>query len=364
MQILHTEASQGWGGQEIRILREAEGMRKRGHEVIFAVHPKAKLAEFASKAGFKVFLIPFKMSKFITCLLHLFLIIKKCNIHLVNTHSSTDAWIGGAAARCAGCVAIRTRHLSTPIKKGLNSRVLYNWLADGVVTTCQEVVEVIRKQAHLTPERCQSIPTGVNPDCINIDQQEVEQFRLSHGLNPADILVGTLCVLRSWKGISDLLKTAALLKHQPSIKWMIIGSGPGDDHYRKEALQLGLENVIFTGYVDPPFNALAALDIFLLLSTANEGVSQASLQAAYLRKPLITTATGGLKEVSIPGRTGFVVDNHAHQAVADHVLTLAKDHEMRLRLGENAHQLVMDQFTLDNTITSMEKFYLPFLLKQ
>jgi hypothetical protein len=33
MFIVHTEASCGWGGQEIRILTEAEGMIERGHRV-------------------------------------------------------------------------------------------------------------------------------------------------------------------------------------------------------------------------------------------------------------------------------------------------------------------------------------------
>ena len=37
MPILHTESSNGWGGQEIRILKEAIGLRSRGHEIVFAV---------------------------------------------------------------------------------------------------------------------------------------------------------------------------------------------------------------------------------------------------------------------------------------------------------------------------------------
>ena len=39
MRILHTEASLGWGGQEIRILTEAAGMIARGHSVELAARP-------------------------------------------------------------------------------------------------------------------------------------------------------------------------------------------------------------------------------------------------------------------------------------------------------------------------------------
>ena len=37
MRIVHTEASCGWGGQEIRILDESQGMRARGHEIMLLV---------------------------------------------------------------------------------------------------------------------------------------------------------------------------------------------------------------------------------------------------------------------------------------------------------------------------------------
>lgn len=358
MRILHTEASQGWGGQEIRILKEAKGMRKKGHEVFFAVHPKAILAEKALKEGFEVYFIPFKMSRFIPVAYKLIRLILKKRIDLINTHSSIDAWIGGAAARLTRRKVIRTRHLSASIKKGLNSLVLYNLLADGVATTCKEVEQKIRSQAHLPPHRCLSIPTGIEPKSMNLQPELVADFRASLGINPDDCVVGTLCVLRSWKGISDFLKTAAALKNDSAIKWLIIGSGPGDDYYRKEAAALGLEeSVIFAGHLDPPFTALAAVDIFVLLSTANEGVSQASLQAAYLKKPLITTATGGLKEVTLSGKTGFIVPINAPDQVAEKIKLLANDPSLRKQLGDNASELVLNQFTLEDTVESMEALY-------
>ena len=299
------------------------------------------------------------MSRFVPCLAKLIPLIRKKDIDVINTHSSIDAWIGGAAGRLTRRSVVRTRHLSTSIKKGWNSLVLYNWLADGVATTCEEVVSVIRSQAKLPIERCRSIPTGVNPNLVQTDPAKVEEFRRSHGILPEDCVAGTLCVLRSWKGISDLLQAACLLKSDRSIKWLIIGSGPGDSHYRQEAQRLeGLEEqVIFAGHIEPPYTALAAVDIFLLLSTANEGVSQASLQAAFLEKPLITTPTGGLKEVSIPGKTGFIVPKNSPKDVADRVSQLAQDPELRFELGRGAKQLVLKKFLLGRTVSSMEKFY-------
>jgi dihydroorotate dehydrogenase len=45
--ILHTEWSEGWGGQEIRILLEMKEHRKQGHGVYLLCPPRTKLAEEA-----------------------------------------------------------------------------------------------------------------------------------------------------------------------------------------------------------------------------------------------------------------------------------------------------------------------------
>ncbi len=358
MKILHTESSPGWGGQEMRILAEAEGMRARGHQVILAVQEGGGLIHPAREAGFLVYEIPFKKARFFQGLYQLMRLIRKHGIEIVNTHSSIDAWIGGVAGKISGCRVIRTRHLSTPIRKGLNSRILYNWLADQVVTTCERVVGMIQEQAKLPKSRCRSIPTGVDPDKITHKEDEVSAFRKQLGVAPEECLVGTLCVLRGWKGVSDLLKAAKLLEDVPNLKWVIVGSGASENHFRREWKEFGLEDkVIFTGHISPPYTALAAMDIFVLLSWANEGVSQASLQAAWLEKPLVTTAVGGLPEVCISDETGIQVPKRDPQAVAAAVKRLLQDPELRKRFGKNAKELVQSRFTLAHTLDQMEEIY-------
>ncbi|MFI5333960.1 MAG: hypothetical protein ACHQT8_02190 [Chlamydiales bacterium] len=60
MRILHTESSAGWGGQEMRILRESEGLRARGHEISFAIAKNGGLVARARKEGFSVKELSFK----------------------------------------------------------------------------------------------------------------------------------------------------------------------------------------------------------------------------------------------------------------------------------------------------------------
>jgi glycosyltransferase involved in cell wall biosynthesis len=164
--------------------------------------------------------------------------------------------------------------------------------------------------------------------------------------------------MRSWKGINVLLEAANQLRDIPHLRWVIIGGGHAEIHHQK-AKELKLEGIVhFTGHLDNPFPAIGSLDCFTLLSTANEGVSQAILQAAYLKKPLIATPTGGLSEVCLHEKTGILVPVFDPEAVAKAVLRLKENEALRKHFGEKAHRLVLDRFTLKNTLDQMEEVYL------
>lgn len=357
MRILHTESSNGWGGQEIRILSEAEGMRRRGHEVFFAVARGGGLVSKAREKGFVVYEITFKKRAALKTLPQLISILKKHDIDLVNTHSSLDSWMGAISARLCKVPVLRTRHLSTAIRKGLNSRLLYKTLSDYVVTTSSGVISAICEQSGLSPTLCRCIPTGVDPSALTVSDDEVRAFREKLGVKESDVLVGTACFVRSWKGIGDLLKAAELLKEEKQIKWVVVGGGYVE-RFEKLAQEMKLcEHVLFTGHLQPPFAAIRAMDIFALLSTAHEGISQASLQAAFLERPLLTTSIGGLPEVCLDGKTGLVVPPTSSQMVAEAVLKLSRDKKLRQEMGKNARQLVLDQFTFESTLNRMEEVY-------
>lgn len=360
MRILQLEASPGWGGQEIRILQEAIGLKKKGYHILFALEQGGSLAKHAKEKGFEVFELRYQKRYALSCIKTLCSLIRFHSIDILNTHSSLDAWFGGVAARLLKKPVVRTRHLSTAIRKGWNSRLLYHKLADYVVTTCAEVVPMILHQSGRPASSIRSVPTGVDTSLPFPSEKEVFPFRKKFQKSPTDLVVGTVCFLRSWKGIQDFLQAALLLKEDPTVQWVIIGGGH-EAAYREEAKRLSLSNVQFVGHLSSPYAAIAALDIFTLLSTSHEGVSQASLQAAFLKKPLITTPTGGLKEVCIPHLTGLQVPCFSPSKVAEAVLHLKKEPFLRKTLGERAHERVVQHFSWEQTLQTMEKIYLSLI---
>jgi glycosyltransferase involved in cell wall biosynthesis len=234
----------------------------------------------------------------------------------------------------------------------LNALLLYRGLADFVVTTSSAIIPKIASQARLPLSRFRCVPTGVEP--FEVDPHEVKLFREKLGVSEDDVLIGTVCVVRSWKGIQDLIAAAQILKDYPRLKWVVVGGGY-IDHF-KHLVDRSLP-FVFTGHLEKPFPAIAALDIFTLLSTAHEGISQASLQAAFLEKPLITTTIGGLPEVCLNEVTGLVVPPSSPEKIAEAILRLASDAELRRTYGKAAHALVEEKFTLQHTLDQMEKVF-------
>lgn len=362
MKIIHLEASPGWGGQEMRSLNEAIGMRKRGHDVCFAVMNDGGLIENAKKEGFKVYPLSFFKKHWIKAFLQLRKIFRENEIDLVNTHSSLDAWIGGMVARSMNVPIIRTRHLSTPIRPGCNSRLLYGKLADYVVTTCHRIVEVICEQAKISKDRCKSIPTGIRPEMPDVESDG--SFRKEIGVGKDDFLIGMVCFMRSWKGVDDFLKAADLLRNEPGLKWAVIGGGHSKA-YKEMAQELLLEDhVFFPGHLEKPFSAMKELDAFCLLSTAHEGVSQASLQAAFLEKPMITTPTGGLCEVCIDQKTGILVPLFSPDKVAEAILTLKKNPNLSKKMGSSGREHVLEHFTFEHMLDQMEAVYKKVIINE
>ena len=146
----------------MRILQEAIGMASAGMRSFWLSIEGGGLIGKARARGFTVYELSFCKKRAIMTIPQLLAIFKKHSIDLIITHSSLDAWIGGLSARIAKKRIIRTRHLSTPIRSGLNSFLLYKCLVDFVVTTSSCILPMISERAKLDLSRLKCIPTGID----------------------------------------------------------------------------------------------------------------------------------------------------------------------------------------------------------
>lgn len=358
--ILHTEASNGWGGQEIRTFREAVGMSARGHKLIIAAGPESRLLERAKKEGFKTIALTFKRRNGISIILFLKKLIENEKIDIVNTHSSKDSWLALPAARMAANkpLVIRTRHLSTKIHGGILNRFLYDYLPHYVLTTGEAIRKQMIEENGFNGNRIKSIPTGVDTDIFNPDRS-YSNIREELNLKPSAPLVGAVSVIRSWKGLDYLVRAATLiLKEIPDAKFLIAGDGIHKKTLQKTIEETGVGDKFYLpGHREDVASIMNSIDILVHPSYANEGVPQTVLQAMAMKKPVIASNIPSLKEVVIDNETGFIVPPKDSEGIAKAVIKLLLDKELAKEFGENGMNLAKTSYSFKLMLHKLEDLY-------
>ncbi|MFH1075464.1 MAG: glycosyltransferase family 4 protein [Pseudomonadota bacterium] len=360
--ILHTEWSKGWGGQEIRIIAEASAFRKKGYNMMLACQPCSTILNKAKESGIPTILLKMRSGVDLFAAYGAWLICRKHNIHLVHTHSSVDAWCFGMAARLAGIPVVRSRHLSAPISESLFSYCLYMKLADRVITSGRAIRDVMIEQNKMQPERIVSIPAG-------IDEIKFSSFvdgslaQKEFGLGAQDFVVGIVAILRSWKGHDYLIEAVERVKPDiPNIKLLIIGNGPRQRHIRSLIREKRLEDtILMTGFRDDVPSLLKTMDCFVLPSTKNEATSQVIPQAMAMKIPVISSSAGGLAEVVSDRETGLLVPPNDVNALRDAILWIYKNRKQAFDMAERAYIDCLQRFTFNKMIDDTERVYLDLL---
>lgn len=137
-----------------------------------------------------------------------------------------------------------------------------------------------------------------------------------------------------------------------TLRFDIIGDGPERQRVLYTIHDLGLEGVVRLHYLQPEEYVVRLLqqsDLFLLASHS-EGISNAVLEAMSCGLPVITTDCGGMREAVTDGVEGLVVSVRNPNAMAQAVVRLASDPELRRRMGEAARARILREFTIDQHI--------------
>lgn len=352
--IVHTESSCGWGGQEIRILSEMQGMQARGYKLHLLCVPDSPIFHEAQKRGINVTGLAISR-KNLQGLNALRQWLKRHSVNLINTHSSTDSWLAALARIGLGrkIPIVRTRHISAKIAPSVATRWLYKNGCEFVVTTGEQLRHYVLQQTGLMPERVRSIPTGIDTTRFIPGDKVAVRQRL--GLPIDKPIIGIVATIRTWKGHVYLVEALAQLKH-PEFKLLIVGDGPNKANVEKAIVEQQLDKqVIFAGQQANVVPWLQAMDIFVLPSYANEGVPQSLMQAMLCGVPVISTPVGSIGELIQSGETGLLVEPKNPQALSAIIAQLLQDETLRITLAQRARTRAQITCSLETMVTHMEE---------
>jgi glycosyltransferase involved in cell wall biosynthesis len=362
MRILHTEWSDGLGGQEKRVLAEAVGLTGRGHYVAIICREHARIKDEAIKLGIDTHTLPMRRPYDLTSMIQLFNFLREKRFDVVNTHSGVDSWIGGMASRMAKVpVLVRTRHLNIPLKRNIINFIHY--LPDMYITCGSNMRNTLVSECGFPESRVVSIPTGVSPEFFEVRKNR--EARAGYKLDIRSAVITNVGILRSVKGHEVTLRSVkTVIESFPDARFLIVGDGPRKDTLVNFTRELGIErHVVFSGFIKNIPEVYSFSDV-AVLSSWSEGLPQGLLQAMAAGVPVVATKVGGVPEVVIHERTGILVEPGDHEGLAKGIIRILRDPDLASKITGNAKDLVMKEHSADHMIDKLETLYNGLLNKK
>lgn len=182
-------------------------------------------------------------------------------------------------------------------------------------------------------------------------------LRKELGIPEDTLLVGAVGNLKAHKGYGVLLEAASrVVRDAPETHFVIVGRGPLEHALRQQRDRAGLrDHVTFTGHRPDAARLAGTFDVFVM-SSLQEGLSIALLEAMAQGRAVVVTRVGGLPEAVTDGRDGLLVPPSDPDALAAALLRLAGDEALRERLGAAAAGRAVD-FDIRRAVHRMEDVY-------
>ncbi len=247
-----------------------------------------------------------------------------------------------------------------PAEGIVQKRILISNLknADRIFSTSNAMAAQTRK---FTKKIVDTVPFGINTNV----------FKPLQAKKPEDgspLIIGMVKTMQEKYGVEYLIRAFKIVREKMpdrALKLLLVGGGPQRDYLENLTQQLDLSgDVTFTGEI--PFSKIVEyhnkLDIAVYPSTLDsESFGVSILESGACEKPVIVSDVAGLKEVVVMDVTGIIVPRKNADAVADAILKLIEDENLRHTLGKNGRAHVQKEYEWSYCLQLMIEKYNSFL---
>jgi 1,2-diacylglycerol 3-alpha-glucosyltransferase len=185
-----------------------------------------------------------------------------------------------------------------------------------------------------------------------------EQFDLQFRLKDENKKILYVGRLMEEKGLDVLIRAYSIVSAKvPNTYLIIVGKGHIRRNLEDLTKRLGLKNVIFTGFVSDSLlrQAYASSGLFVLPSYA-EIQPLVLLEALAMGLPAIGTNVGGIPEMVVEGRNGYVLKPGDHEGLAERIITILNDDKLRKKFSRNSMQIAQDN-DIEKSADKLERLY-------
>ena len=159
--------------------------------------------------------------------------------------------------------------------------------------------------------------------------------------------VGLLQDANVWLKAKEMLVLKKVLEKMPDVSFYWAGDGPYKDRILSELSKF--KNFKWMGRLQYPEKVrefLSSVDVYALAS----GMDNAPLtlkEAQLLEKPVVASNVGGIPEMMIDGKTGFLVDEGDYQGWLEKLSKILNDKDLADNMGRHGKKFVQDTFNWD-----------------
>jgi glycosyltransferase involved in cell wall biosynthesis len=359
------------GGAQRVVLHTVGNLDREGFEVGLAWGPGDVLDEEARRlAGVELFEVhdlvrPVAPLQDLRALSSLRRVIREFRPQVVHTHSSKAGILGRLAARLERVpVVVHTVHgfgftpLQSPIKRTVFFRaekIAARW-TDHFVAVSELNLDRGLEIGLWQRDQASVIRAGVALDRFR-SAGDGGPVRERLGI-PADAPVVTqIGNFKPQKAPLDFIRAAALINQRvPEAVFVMVGDGPLRPVAEELAAELGISRqVVFCGWWDDVPGLLAATAVSVL-SSRHEGLPCSVVESLAAGVPMVATAVDGTPEVVRPGINGELVPPGDPAKLADAVVSILTDDELRSALSEAAGD-GLESFDRNHMVRKHEELY-------
>lgn len=186
---------------------------------------------------------------------------------------------------------------------------------------------------------------------FNVDQNEV-----------AIAIIGRLAPIKNHTFFLRVIDNLLSSTNQ-KVKVFIVGDGAERTAIEKEVTLLNKKyghSILLTSWIKDITTFNAGMDI-ICLTSKNEGTPVSLIEAQATNLPVISTDVGGVKDIVLENKTGFVIKNGDYETYCNKLRLLVEDKALRVSFSKAGYSYVKDKFHYTTLVKNMETLYLKTL---